>query len=263
MTGTMDAFGPFAPLTAIVLGLCLGSFLNVVIHRVPRGESVVFGRSRCPRCGAAVRVRDNVPLLGWLLLCGRCRDCGGSISPRYPLVEAASALLALLVTLVADSPAQAVAGGVLALSLLAVMLIDLDHQIIPDVISVPGIVLGFAAAPWLGTGRLDSLLGALAGAGFFLAVHYLYRAVRGETGLGGGDIKLAAMLGAWLGVSGVLLTILFGSFLGAAFGLALMSRGRAGSRTRLPYGAFLAPAAIFVLFCGGPVWTWYLNLSAI
>lgn len=244
----------------LLLGLLLGSFLNVVVWRLPRGESVAWPGSRCPACGHAVRPRDNLPLLGWLLLRGRCRDCAAPISPRYPLVEAAGGLAAAAALLAAPSPAAAAAALLLLLALIAVFLIDLDHRLILDVITLPGVALGLLLCPLLGTARTDALLGAAGGWLVLEGVRLGYRRWRGIEGLGGGDVKLAAMLGAWLGWQGVLLTFLLGSFAGAALGLAMAARGRADRLTALPYGVFLAPAAAAVVFWGRAAWSWYLGL---
>jgi leader peptidase (prepilin peptidase)/N-methyltransferase len=244
----------------VLLGLCLGSFLNVVIHRLPRGESLLRPRSRCPGCGAPVRPRDNVPLLGWLLLHGRCRDCAAPISPRYPLVEALGGMLCAVAVLLAPTPASAPCLAGLLLALLAVFFIDLDHQLILDVVTLPGIALGLVFCERLGTARSDAVIGAVGGFVVLWGVQRLYLALRGVEGLGGGDVKLAAMLGAWLGWQGVVLTFLFGSFVGVVAGVALASRGRAGAQTALPYGVFLAPAAACVALWGPVIWVWYTTL---
>jgi leader peptidase (prepilin peptidase) / N-methyltransferase len=243
-----------------LLGLLLGSFLNVVVWRLPRGESLAWPGSHCPACGHAVRPRDNVPLLGWLLLRGRCRDCAAPIGLRYPLVELAGGLAALAAALAFPGPAAAGAALLLLLALVAVFLIDLDHRLILDVVTLPGVALGLLLCPLLGTARLDALLGAAGGWLVLEGVRLGYRRWRGIDGLGGGDVKLAAMLGAWLGWQGVLLTFLLGSFVGAIIGLTMASRGRAGRLTALPYGVFLAPAAAVAVFWGRAAWTWYLSL---
>ena len=246
---------------AVLLGACVGSFLNVVAHRVPRGESVVRPRSRCPGCGAPVAVRDNVPVLSWLLLQGRCRHCGAPISLRYPLVELAGAAVAAAAVLFAPTPRQAVAGALLGWWLLALLVTDLEHRLLPDALTLPGIVAGLILGPWLGTARGDALLGAAGGYLALLALQRGYAAWRGREGLGGGDVKLAAMLGAWLGWQGVLLTFLLGSLTGSVTGLALAATRRIDAATRLPYGAFLVPAAGIVLAWGHRLWEWYLSLG--
>ncbi len=244
----------------LLWGLLFGSFLNVVAWRLPRGESLAWPGSHCPACGHAVRPRDNIPLLGWLLLRGRCRDCATPISPRYPLTELGGGLAAVAAVLAAPSPAAAAAVLLLLLALIVIFLIDLDHRLILDVITLPGVAAGLLLCPLLGTSRLDALLGAAGGWLLLEGIRRGYRRWRGVDGLGGGDVKLAAMLGAWLGWQGVMLTFLLGSFVGAAWGLALASRGRAGRWTALPYGVFLAPAAAAVVFWGRAAWAWYLAL---
>lgn len=257
--------GSFYMLPGLVccLGLCLGSFLNVVIYRLPRGESVVFGRSHCPACSAPVRPWHNIPVLGYLALRGRCHDCGIRISPRYPLVEILTGGLILLTAGLSDSFTGFAVKSVFVLAMIVITFIDLDHRIIPDAITLPGILLGLMVSPWLQVGRIDALIGVGVGAGFFLLVHIAYKTLRGISGMGGGDIKMAAMLGAWLGWPGVLLTILFGSFLGSLIGAWFIFSGRGHGRTALPYGTFLAPAAIVVVLYGQVIWSWYLALGSI
>ena len=241
----------------VVLGLCLGSFLNVVIHRLPLGESLVRPRSHCPACMHPIAAYDNIPVLSFLFLRGRCRNCKAAISVRYPAVELAAAACLLLGLLSSPSLVGGSARSVFLLSMLAVTLIDLDHRIIPDEISLPGIVLGILACPFLGVARLEGVVGAVAGGGALLAVALAYRAIRGVEGMGMGDVKLAGMVGAFLGWKGVLLTLILGSLLGSLLGIALMSLRRADGRSELPYGTFLAPAASLVLLIGPRVWEWY------
>ncbi len=245
---------------SLLLGLLLGSFLNVVAWRLPRGESVAWPGSRCPACGHAVRPRDNLPLLGWLLLRGRCRDCAAPIDPRYPLTELAGGLAAVAALLASPTPAAAGAVLLLLLAMIVVFRTDLDHRLILDVVTLPGVVAGLLLCPLLGTTRPDALLGAAGGWLVLEGMRLGYRRWRGLDGLGGGDVKLAAMLGAWLGWQGVLMTFLLGSLVGAAVGIAMTARGSAGRLTALPYGVFLAPAAAVVVFWGRAAWTWYLGL---
>jgi leader peptidase (prepilin peptidase)/N-methyltransferase len=245
---------------AVVLGLCLGSFLNVVIWRLPRGESLLRPGSHCPACGRPVRLRDNVPVLGWLLLRGRCRDCAAPVSPRYPLVELLGGAILAAAILTTPSPAEAAATALVLLGLVAVFFIDLDHRLILDVITLPGIALGLLLCPLLGTARLDAVIGAAAGFGVLWLLRATYSYVRGAEGLGLGDVKLAATLGAWLGWQGVLMTFMAGSGLGALVGLSMMAGRRADARTALPYGVFLAPAAAAVTLWGDAAWRWYLSL---
>lgn len=249
-------------LFAFVIGAVIGSFLNVCIHRLPAGESVVYPPSHCPGCGERIRSRDNVPLLSYVLLRGRCRSCGAAISVRYPVVEALSgALLVLLLYLLGLSPRLGVYGAFVA-ALIVVSFIDLDHQIIPDVISLPGIVVGLVASA-LGQGPplLDSLLGALLGGGMLYAVAVGYHAFTGREGMGGGDIKLLAMIGAFLGWRGVLVTLIVGSFTGAVVGISLILVRRTDSRVPIPFGPFLALGAVCALAFGDRLITWYLQMA--
>lgn len=242
--------------TIFVLGLCLGSFLNVVIHRLPRSESLVRPRSRCPRCGHGIRPWHNIPVLGWILLRGRCADCGLSISLRYPLVELAGGGLLLLSATAFPTPLHSVAAAWFFFSLTAVLFIDLEHRIIPDEISLGGTVLGLVLAHWT-VGLLPALVGALAGAGGLFLVSLAYRGLRRRDGMGMGDVKLAAMLGAFLGLPGVVLTVLLASLLGSILGVGLILARRGEGATALPFGSFLAPAAVFALLWGPRIWAWY------
>ena len=244
----------------VLLGLCLGSFLNVVIWRLPRGESLVGPASHCPACGTPVRRRDNLPLLGWLRLRGRCRDCAAPISPRYPLVELLGGAALAAAVLLAPGIGAAAAMAAVLLALVAVFFIDLDHRLILDVITLPGIALGLVFCRQLGTTRGDALIGAVGGFAALWLIREGYRRLRGVEGLGFGDVKLAAMLGAWLGWQGVMMTFLAGSFLGTLIGLGLVLARRADGRTALPYGVFLAPAAMAVTLWGHTAWRWYLSL---
>lgn len=245
---------------AFVGGLILGSFLNVCIHRLPRGESIVHPGSRCPRCGVRIRFRDNIPLLGYVLLRGRCRRCRQRISWRYPLVELLTA--AMMVALVRHfglTPQLAVNAAFVA-AMIVVAFIDLDHRIIPDVISLPGIVVGLAvAAAGLGPPLEASVAGVLLGGGFLYAVAVGYERLAGRMGMGGGDIKLMAMIGAFLGWKGVLTTLLLASSTGALAGGILILLWRANWRTYIPFGPFLAGAAVFALFASNRIIDWYLD----
>ncbi len=242
------------------LGAALGSFLNVVIYRLPRGLSVVHPPSHCPACARRVRPWENVPLVSFLFLRGRCRGCGTRIPWRYPVVEAAGGLLTVLAFAHGGTAWAALLWMVFVLALLAVVFIDYDHRIIPDSITIPGTVLGLTWAllgpPSLG----DALLGVLAGGGGLLAVAYGYQLATGREGLGMGDVKLMAMVGAFLGWQGALGTILCGSFVGSIVGVGLMLAGRGSRQTALPFGTFLAPAAWIVLFAGNILWDTYLRL---
>jgi leader peptidase (prepilin peptidase)/N-methyltransferase len=252
---------PLAWIGLAVLGACLGSFVNVVIYRLPRDLSLVWPRSRCPHCAARIAPYDNVPLLSYALLRGRCRSCHAPITPRYPVVEALGALLTPLAVITAPTLWLAILNTSVALALLAVLFIDYDHKIIPDVITLPGAALGLLAA-FLGPRPVpDSLEGIAVGAGGLLAIALLYRLVTGREGLGLGDVKLMAMVGAVCGWQGALTTVVLASLAGSLVGVSLILGRRGNGQTALPFGSFLAPAAWVVLFAGGWLWQAYLGLA--
>ncbi|MBI3805524.1 MAG: prepilin peptidase [Nitrospirae bacterium] len=248
--------------TIFILGLLIGSFLNVCIYRLPRQESIVFPASHCPLCQAPVQPYDNLPLLSFLLLRGRCRSCGTAISWRYPLVEFIHALGYLFILHQFGPSVQA---GIYALffsSLVVVIFIDLSHQIIPDVITLPGMVLGLlAASTVLPPGPINSLIGLFLGGGLFYLVAILSVALLKKEGMGGGDIKLIAMIGAFLGWKGMLLTIFLAALAGSVSGLFLvLIRGRSRAEP-IPFGPFLALGAMVSLFWGPEILHWYLLLG--
>ena len=257
---------PTLPLTLLLavtflLGAVIGSFLNVCIYRIPAGESVVTPRSRCPHCLTTIRWFHNLPIASWLLLKGRCAYCAAPFSVRYPLVEALTGLLfALFFYRFAFHPATLVA-WLLAALLVTISFIDLDHQIIPDVISLPGIPLGFLCAfalPWVSW--QSSLLGILLGGGILLAIALGYEWLTGQEGMGLGDVKLLAMLGAFLGAAAVLPIIFLASILGTLVGVPLMLITRAGRKLAIPFGPFLAAAALLYLYFVAhidPLARWY------
>ena len=242
------------------IGLCVGSFLNVCIHRLPGGGSIVRPPSACPSCGASIRWYDNIPLVSYVLLRGRCRECQQTISPRYPLVELLTGVLAWAVYQRFGFQWPALIYFILVAALLVITFIDLDHRIIPDVISLPGIPLGFAASFLLPQTRWqDSLLGILVGGGTLLAIAWGYQLLTGKDGMGGGDIKLLAMIGAFLGWKGVLFTIMVSSFTGTIVGITVMLRMGKNMKLAVPFGPFLAIGAIVYLFFGPQVIDWYLH----
>jgi leader peptidase (prepilin peptidase)/N-methyltransferase len=249
-------------LLAFLLGTVIGSFLNVCIWRLPQGESVVYPPSRCPACGTHIRARDNIPVLGYLLLHGRCHSCGGRISLRYPAVELLTGLAAMLLLFHFGPSPPLAAYGVFVGALIVITFIDIDHQIIPDVISLPGIAIGLTCSV-LGYGvpLLDSVVGVLLGGGLLYLVAVGYHAWTGREGMGGGDIKLLAMIGAFLGWRGVLVTLLLGSFTGAILGIVLIAARGADSRLPIPFGPFLALGAVCALFFGEALIRWYLQIG--
>jgi leader peptidase (prepilin peptidase)/N-methyltransferase len=246
--------------TAFLLGLVIGSFLNVVIARLPRGESIVSPPSRCARCGKRIRPWDNVPVLSFLLLRGRCRDCRKPISWRYPVVELSAGVLLLLLARHVEHPVLLVPHAAFLLALLAVAWIDLDTRTIPDAVTIPGVGLGLAASLFGPPGIGAALLGAAVGGASLWLVGHAYERATGVPGMGGGDVKLAAMMGAFLGAAGVFGAIFLASLAGSIFGAVLIARGKGSRRTAIPFGTFLAPAAIVLLLYGKSLFGWYRSL---
>ena len=243
---------------AFALGLIVGSFANVCIHRLPLRQSVVTPRSRCPHCGAAISAWDNVPLLSYALLRGRCRFCRAPISIRYPLVEAANGLLYLGLALWYGPTLRTLVLMAFVTAMLVLSLIDLDHRILPNVVTLPGIAAGLAASVLPGPpDPLSAAIGAAGGYLAFWAVAEAYRRTRGVEGLGQGDWKMAAMIGAFLGWDQMLLTVLIASVAGTLVGLALIAFWGGSGKSKIPLGTFLGLAAIVVSFVGEAVTTWY------
>jgi len=250
---------PAFEVTALLLGLIVGSFANVCIHRLPLGRSVVFPPSRCPQCDTLIRPWDNIPVLSWLVLRGRCRACRTPISPRYPAVEAANGLLWLGLAVQRGPSLQTLVSMVLVSALLVLSLIDLEHMLLPDVITLPGIAFGLAASALPGS-PIRPLEAAAAAAGGYLAfaaVWWIWHRFRGVDALGQGDWKLAAMLGACLGWQEMLLTVFLGCVIGAAVGVVVL---RLRGTDRLPFGTFLGVAGILVVFVGDVLLVWYRGL---
>lgn len=238
-----------------VVGLLIGSFLNVVIARVPERRSLWRPGSSCPACGTAIAWFDNVPILSFVVLRGRCRACATPIPWRYPIVEAATAGLFGAAGLVFGPTADGVVAAALLAMLVALTAIDVERQLLPDVMTLPGIVLGILAS--LATGRVslaDSLLGVVVGGGLFLII-----IVASGGGMGAGDMKLAAMLGAFLGWQVVLLSILLAVVVGGVLAIGLMASGLRGRKDPIPFGPFLATAGAVGLFWGERMLGWYLS----
>jgi leader peptidase (prepilin peptidase)/N-methyltransferase len=251
------SFTPFAYATLFALGLCFGSFLNVVVHRLPRGLSIVAPPSSCPECGHRIRPFDNVPVVSWFVLSGRCRDCRAAIPWRYPAVELAAGVLVVALAAWLGPRTALLPALLFALALLAVALIDWEHRIIPDEISLGGAVVGLFARGLTVEGVTEGLIGALVGGGALWIVAAAYRRATGIDGLGGGDVKLAAMIGAFLGWPGVFLSIFGAAAAGSLAGGVLVLVRQADRRTALPFGTFLAPAAVLAGLAGPFVWRWY------
>lgn len=246
---------------AFVLGLCIGSFLNVCIYRLPLQASIVKPRSKCPGCDTPIAFYDNIPLLSFIFLRGRCRHCGVSIGIRYPLMELLAGAMSVCVFLFFGPTMTGLVYFLLVMVLIAVTFIDIDHRIIPDKITLPGIPVFFLLALFLpNLSVTGSLLGILAGGGSLYLVAWGYHLLTGQEGMGGGDIKLLAMIGAIVGWQGILFTIFAGSVLGCVVGLALMIKSRKGMKLAVPFGPFLSLGAVIYLFYGQPLVNWYVNL---
>ena len=247
-------------LVLVAAGLALGSFLNVCIHRLPRRQSVVRPASRCPACGRALRWFENVPLLAWLLLAGRCRTCRARISAVYPLVELVTpALLLLQYGQLGWGPLLLVRLA-FTCALVILFVVDLRHRLLPNEITVPGIGVGLAAGIFVDPGWRAALLGAAAGGGVLWAVAEVHYRVRGEEGLGMGDVKMLAMIGAFLGWQLAFVALLLASVLGSAIGLGLLALGRVDRSYPLPLGSFLAVGAVTAALAGEPILAGYLSL---
>jgi leader peptidase (prepilin peptidase)/N-methyltransferase len=247
------------PLFFLVLGLLVGSFLNVCIYRLPRRESLNWPGSHCTSCNRPLSWYENVPLVSWLMLGGRCRTCRAGISATYPLVEAVTGgVFVAAFELYGLTPLLAVR-LVFACSMIVLFVIDLRHRILPNIITVPGIVIGFAASLWLAPGWLSSLIGLVMGGGVLFLIGEVYYRTRGVEGMGMGDVKMLAMIGAFLGWPLMLLTLILASFAGALFGGLMMASGRGGMKAALPFGTFLSVGALVAAVAGEPIITWYLR----
>ena len=242
---------------AALAGLCVGSFLNVVIYRLPRGQSLVSPRSRCRHCGYSLRWYDNVPVLSWLWLRGRCRQCGAAVSWQYPVVELVTAALFVVVVWMTPPGALLASRLLLVCILIALFGIDLEHQILPNSITLPGIVIGLVFSMVAPPGVRDALVGAALGGGILYAIAAGYYLWRREEGMGMGDVKMLGMIGAFLGWQAVLVTLVVASFSGAIIGVILMTAQKGNMKFALPFGTFLALGALFAMLAGDPVIAWY------
>ncbi len=247
----------------VVLGLVWGSFLNVVIYRLPREMSLLRPPSSCPKCGRRIKWYDNIPVLSYLLLGGKCRFCGEKISVVYPLVEALTAVCFLLVYFhnLKFLDLQFFADCLFTGSLIALGFIDYFHQIIPDHITIPGLLLALVYSPFRYDLNLkQALVGAVIGGGFLLLVYLVYLLWRKKEGLGMGDVMMMLMVGAYLGIGRTILTLFLSSVVGALAGLLLMKLRGKNLQFALPFGTFIAPAAFFSLIWGESLIAWYLSL---
>ena len=252
----------FYAIWLLIFGLCIGSFLNVCIARIPEGRSIVTPPSTCPSCSARIRWYDNIPLLSYLILLGRCRRCHTRISPVYPLVELAGGLIFFSLFLKNSFSAEMVRGSVFLCCLLVLFFVDLHHMLLPNVVTLPCAVIGilfalFHASP---ISLLDALGGGVGGALFLMSIMGLYYLFRGRLGMGWGDVKMMLAIGAFLGVKGMFLTLICACCAGAFYGLFLLLFYGKKLDHALPFGSFLAPAAALIYFGGDRLFELYVSV---
>jgi leader peptidase (prepilin peptidase)/N-methyltransferase len=247
------------PTLVTLLGLMLGSFMNVCIYRLPRGLSPVRPRSGCPNCGHMLAWYENEPVASYLVLRGRCRKCRVAISPMYPIVEAITGAVFLAGYLWFGPSEFLVVWLAFAWAMIALFVIDYQHQILPNVITIPGIVVGILANFLAGPGWIASIIGAAVGAGSLYAIAEIYYRVRREEGLGMGDVKMLGMIGAFLGWKLVLLTLVISSFLGSIVGVFVLVSRKESLKYAMPFGTFLALGALVASVAGDKILNWYLG----
>jgi leader peptidase (prepilin peptidase)/N-methyltransferase len=241
------------------IGLAVGSFLNVCIYRLPRHESLSFPASHCTSCDRPLAWFENIPVAGWLALKGRCRTCHASISAMYPIVEAITGVAFVAGYLIYGWTPLLAARLLFACAMIVLFAIDLRHHILPNIITVPGIVVGFVLSIFLPPGWQSSSIGIVAGGGILFAIAEAYYRLRGVEGLGMGDVKMLAMIGAFLGWQLMLLTLVLASFTGALVGIVVLGSGRGGMQFALPFGTFLAVGALVAAVTGDPIVAWYIG----
>jgi leader peptidase (prepilin peptidase)/N-methyltransferase len=242
-----------------VLGLAVGSFLNVCIHRLPRRESISRPPSHCPACKRPLAWIDNVPIVSYLALKGRCRQCGARISPRYLLVELMTAAMFVAACATFEPGWLLAARLVFGCAMIVLFMIDLEHQLLPNVITLPGILAGLAFSLVAPPGLRDSLIGLAVGGGILFAIAEGYYRLRGEEGMGMGDVKMLAMIGAFLGWQLTIVTFVLSSIAGACVGLLVIASKRGDMKYALPFGTFLASAALVASLAGDRIVAWYLS----
>ncbi|HUE88985.1 MAG TPA: prepilin peptidase [Vicinamibacterales bacterium] len=250
---------PAHAILAAVLGVCVGSFLNVCIYRLPRGQSLASPPSRCPGCERPLRWYHNIPIVSWIALRGRCAYCHAPISMQYPIIELVTALVWVLIVWMTPVGWLLASRLVLATALIVLFMIDLEHQLLPNVITLPGILVGSAFSFVAPPGPVDSLLGILLGGGVLYGIAAAYYVLRKEEGMGMGDVKMLAMVGAFLGWRAVLLTLVLSSFAGAVIGVAMMGLQKGNLRYALPFGTFLAAGTLIAMLFGERMLEWYLG----
>ncbi len=279
------ALSTFIGIFVFLFGLIIGSFLNVCIVRIPSGKSIVLPASACPKCGLAIRPYDNIPVLSYLLLRGKCRGCKTKISPMYPAVELLTGLLFLGCFYVFGISVETAKWAAFSAIMVVLVFTDLRERILPDVVNFTGLAIGLifslftkptdGTALWIANhlfdypppspvlSLVDAILGAAVGGGLLWLVSEAYFKLRGREGMGLGDVKMMLMAGAFLGAKRTLLTILAGSLLGSVLGLAVILARRKDAEYELPFGTFLGAGALLVVFFGTPVVNWYQSLLMV
>ena len=243
-----------------ILGLIVGSFCNVCIYRIPKNESIIYPASHCPKCRTTIRPFDNIPLLSYILLKGRCRNCGSKISIQYPIVEFLTGIIYLIIYLIYGLSIQSLIYTILSSALIIIAFIDLQEQIIPDIISLPGVVIGLILSfivPYMSF--INSVLGVLVGGGIILIIALVGSKIFKKEAMGGGDVKLAAMIGAFLGWRYTIISLFLGFFLGALTGIILIMAKIKKRKDAIPFGPFLALGSIITLLWGEKILLWYLG----
>jgi leader peptidase (prepilin peptidase)/N-methyltransferase len=243
-----------------ILGLIVGSFSNVCIYRIPRNESIIFPASHCPKCRSNISLKDNIPLLSYILLKGRCRNCKSKISIRYPVVELLTGLIYLIIYLIYGLSIQSLIYIILSSALIIIAFIDLNEQIVPDVISLPGIVIGFIISFFVSyISFVNSALGVFVGGGIILVIGLAGSVIFKKEAMGGGDVKLAAMIGAFLGWRYIIISLFLGFFLGAVVGIILILSKIKNREDVVPFGPFIALGSIITLLWGEKIISWYIG----
>ena len=252
--------GPVLTAFAAAFGAVAGSFLNVCIYRLPLGKSVVWPASACPHCGRLLSWYENIPIVSWAVLRGRCRTCGAPIGVRYPIIEGMTAAMFGFAFWYYGPSALLASRLVFGCALMVLFAIDLEHHLLPNAITLPGIAVGFVFSFFTEPGWMSSLIGVLLGGGVLLGVAEVYYRIRHEEGLGMGDVKMLAMVGAFIGWKLTLLTLMMASFSGTIIGLILIITKRGGLKYALPFGTFLALGAAAAATAGPAILDWYLGL---
>ena len=243
-----------------ILGLIVGSFSNVCIYRIPKNESIIFPASHCPKCNSPIKPVDNIPLISYILLKGRCRNCKSKISIQYPIVELLTGLIYLIISLIYGLSVQTLIYIILSSALIIIAFIDLNEEIVPDVISLPGIVIGFIISFFVTyISFINSALGILAGGGIILIIGLAGSVIFKKEAMGGGDVKLAAMIGAFLGWKYIIVSLFLGFFLGAVTGIILILSKIKSREDLVPFGPFIVLGSFVTILWGEKIISWYLG----